>query len=417
MVILEAVENRLSLPGDDEALRKRKVAAFFAGITGVNTALLFAVIYFAGGVPTLAWLFILTVIWTSTTLAVLIARPQSFYYAVLTQAIYVTIHPWLVVMASGGYRSGMMLMLWALVGPGASVLLIGMRPALLTTALYVFCAVIAALLDPAAAANAPPIPDWVRMTIGLISAVVPGIMVVFISLFLFRQLERMRRQADELLVNILPTAVADRLKVSTNTIAQSYEEVTVLFADIVDFTLMSASANASQVVDLLNAIFSDFDDLTARHGLEKIKTIGDAYMVVGGLPDPRPDHVEAVTAFAIEALQVVKRYRGWHGEPVRVRIGIHTGPTVAGVIGRSKFIYDLWGDTVNTASRMESYGLADEIQVTEAVRLKLDGKYLFQERAPITVKGKGVMVTYLLIAPEDGGEATKNPGLEASPGL
>jgi class 3 adenylate cyclase len=257
-------------------------------------------------------------------------------------------------------------------------------------------ACVAALLDPVAAANAPDVPNWVRLLIGLLSAVIPGMMVVFITLFLFRQVERARQQADSLLLNILPTPVAERLKASPASIAQDYDEVTVLFADIVGFTKMSAAADAGDVVELLNAIFTDFDHLADKYRLEKIKTVGDAYMVVGGLPDPRPDHVEAVAAFAVDALEVIKRYRAWNGDPIRLRIGIHTGPIVAGVIGRRKFIYDLWGDTVNTASRMESYGLADVIQVTPEVRAKLEGKYMFETRPAIDVKGKGMMVTYLL---------------------
>ncbi len=396
MVILDRVERRLALPGDDETLRKRKVAAFFAGLLGVNTALLFSVVYFIGDVPTLAWLFFITVIWTSITLVVLVARPRTYYFAVMSTAVYVTIHPWIVVVASGGYQSGLLPMLWALIGPAASVVLIGIRPALFNAALYMVLACVAALLDPWAVAHAPAIPYWVRQLVGLLSAIIPGMMVVFISLFLFRQVERARQQTDALLLNILPTPVAERLKNNPELIAQDYAEVTVLFADIVGFTKMSAAADAGDVVELLNAVFSDFDRLADKYGLEKIKTVGDAYMVVGGLPEPRPDHVEAVAAFAVEALETVKRYHAWNGDPIRLRIGIHTGPTVAGVIGRRKFIYDLWGDTVNTASRMESYGLADVIQVTPEVRARLEGRYTFEMRPAIDVKGKGMMVTYLL---------------------
>ncbi|CUS02381.2 putative Adenylate cyclase [Candidatus Promineifilum breve] len=396
MQLIDHIEHRLALPGDDETLRKRKVAAFFAGLMGVITALLFTVLYFIGDAPLLAWLFLLTFVWTSITLAILWLRPRAYYWAVLVTALYVTIHPWVVVVASGGYRSGLLPMLWALIGPGVAVVLIGIRPALFNAALYVVLAAVAALLDPWAAAHAPQLPEWIRLTIGLISAVIPGMMVVLISLFLFRQVERARMQADALLRNILPSPVADRLKIDPTSIAESFNEVTVLFADIVGFTRMSAAADAREVVGLLNAIFSDFDGLADKHGLEKIKTIGDAYMVVGGLPEPRPDHLEAVVAFAFDALEVMKKYRAWNGEAIGLRIGINTGPIVAGVIGRRKFIYDLWGDTVNTASRMESFGLENVIQVTKTVRDKLDGRYTFEERGPFEVKGKGMMTTYLL---------------------
>jgi urea transport system substrate-binding protein len=199
-----------------------------------------------------------------------------------------------------------------------------------------------------------------------------------------------------LLLNILPGSVATRLKESPETIADGFNEVTVLFADIVDFTAMSSNADPVAVVNLLNDVFSEFDELAKKHGLEKIKTIGDAYMVAAGLPEPRPDHTEAIMLFAQEMLEAVERQEGLNGDPVRLRIGINTGPVVAGVIGRQKFIYDLWGDAVNVASRMESNGLTNQIQVTEAVKEKLDGQYAFVAREPIAVKGKGMMVTYLL---------------------
>jgi guanylate cyclase len=401
MQYFERIEGHLALPGDDETLRKRKVAAFFAGFSGLSTALLFAILYFIGDAPLQAWLFLLTFVWTSLTLFVLWLRPRVYYWAVLTTALYVTIHPWVVVVASGGYQSGLLPMLWALVGPGAAVVLIGIRPALFNVALYVILACVAALLDPWAAARAPELPQWIRLTIGLLSAIIPGMMVILISLFLFRQVERARTQADALLRNILPSPVADRLKSDPTIIAESFNEVTVLFADIVGFTSMSAAADAREVVGLLNAIFSDFDGLADKYGLEKIKTIGDAYMVVGGLPEPRPDHLEAVVAFAFDALENMKKYRAWNGDPIGLRIGINTGPIVAGVIGRRKFIYDLWGDTVNTASRMESFGLENVIQVTPEVMTRLAGRYEFEARGPMDIKGKGPMVTYLLKVPNE----------------
>ena len=390
------LERHLALPGDDETLRRRKVVAFFAGLAGVNTALLFAVLYFVGGAPLLGWLYVLTVVVSGLTLSYLLWRPRAYHACVLITATYVTIHPWIVGLASGGFRSGLLPMLWALVGPAGALLLIGVRPALVNAALYIVLAVVSVALDPLVAANAPDLPQAIYLTASLLSALVPGMMVLFIALFLFHQVERARLQADALLRNVLPAPVADRLRAGPVTIADSYAEVTVLFADIVDFTRRSAAADARDVVNLLNAVFSDFDDLADRYGLEKIKTIGDAYMVVGGLPQPRPDHTQAVVAFAVEMLVVLKRHCAWDGMPIAVRIGIHTGPTVAGVIGRRKFIYDLWGDTVNTASRMESYGLANVIQVTPAVRDRLNGAYTFEPRGPIDVKGKGPMMTYLL---------------------
>jgi class 3 adenylate cyclase/integral membrane sensor domain MASE1 len=205
-------------------------------------------------------------------------------------------------------------------------------------------------------------------------------------------------RSERLLLNILPQPIAERLKHSSATIADSFAEVTVMFADIVEFTRISAHLPPEEIVALLNEIFSTFDQLAEHHGLEKIKTIGDAYMVVGGLPEPRPDHAQAVAAMALDLQQAIAQFCDRYHQPFQVRIGINTGPVVAGVIGTKKFIYDLWGDTVNIASRMESNGLANEIQVTEATFRALRHHYPLEPRGTIAVKGKGDMNTYLLKA-------------------
>jgi adenylate cyclase len=171
----------------------------------------------------------------------------------------------------------------------------------------------------------------------------------------------------------------------------------VLFADLVDFTQRSQRSTPAQIVQVLDELFSAFDQLARRHGLEKIKTIGDAYMVAGGLPNPRPDHAQAVAEMALAVREEVARHLDPSGQPLQVRIGIDTGPVVAGVIGRNKFIYDLWGDTVNTASRMESHGVPGCIQVTTSARQRLRDGYRFQRRGPIQVKGKGEMETWFLL--------------------
>lgn len=396
---MSRLDQLLALPGDDETLRQRKVTAFFAGLAGSLTAALFAGLYFSGGVTTLGWLYLLTVLWTSIGLVVLVARPRAYYAVVFATSVYVTIHPWIVVMASGGVRSGLLAMSWALVGPATGLLLLGVRPALFNAILYILMAGITVLADPWLVGQEPALPHWIWLAAALLSALVPSMMVLLISIYFFRQLEIARQQADRLLLNILPQPIANQLKRSSDTIAEDYSDVTVLFADIVGFTRMSAAAEPCDVVGLLNAVFSDFDELAEQYGLEKIKTIGDAYMVVGGLQGSRHDHTEAAVAFAFDILAAVNRHRAFNGERISLRIGIHHGPLVAGVIGRRRFIYDLWGDTVNTASRMEAYGIAGVVQVTAAVKERLDGKYAFESRGPIAIKGKGMMMTYLLRPP------------------
>jgi class 3 adenylate cyclase len=212
-----------------------------------------------------------------------------------------------------------------------------------------------------------------------------------------RALDRERQKSERLLLNMVPASIAARLKQTQEVIADAFPEVTVLFADLVDFTPRSQQIAPQQVVQFLNELFSVFDQLALRHGLEKIKTIGDAYMVAGGLPDPRPDHAQAAAEMALAMREEVARRADPSGRPLQVRIGIDTGPVVAGVIGTSKFSYDLWGDTVNTASRMESDGVGGCIQVTARTYQRLRDGYRFQRRGSIPVKGKGEMVTYFLL--------------------
>jgi class 3 adenylate cyclase len=228
--------------------------------------------------------------------------------------------------------------------------------------------------------------------------------VLFTAVLLLGEAVRSRRalqleeeRSERLLLNVLPAPIAARLKAGEEVIADAFPEVTVLFADIVDFTRRSQRIGPAQVVAVLNELWSVFDQLAQRHGLEKIKTIGDAYMVAGGLLIPRPDHAQAVAEMALAIQEEVAGRADPSGQPLQVRIGIDTGPVEAGVLGTSKFSYDLWGDTVNTASRMESDGVAGCIQVTARTYQRLKDGYRFERRGPIPVKGKGELVTYLLL--------------------
>jgi class 3 adenylate cyclase len=211
-----------------------------------------------------------------------------------------------------------------------------------------------------------------------------------------------QERSEGLLLNVLPAPIADRLKQGEEVIADRFPEVTVLFADLVDFTASSDRSSPERVVQVLADLFTAFDRLAARHGLEKIKTVGDAYMVAGGLPVPRPDHAEAVAEMALAVREEAGRHRDPAGRPLQVRIGIDSGPVVAGVIGTAKFSYDLWGDTVNTASRMESIGVPGCIQVTDRAYRRLRDRYRFERRGPVQVKGKGELVTWFLVGRSDG---------------
>lgn len=212
----------------------------------------------------------------------------------------------------------------------------------------------------------------------------------------YEQVKIEQERSETLLLNILPHPIAERLKQDRTTIADSFTHSGVLFADIVGFTELAGKFDPSQLVHLLNGIFSEFDALADRHNLEKIKTIGDAYMVVSGLPLPQDDYAEAIADMALDMQHALRDFNIKTNQDFKIRIGIATGPVIAGVIGLKKFIYDLWGDTVNIASRMESHGIADEIQVTEDTYEVLKDSYRFERRGAITIKGKGEMTTYLL---------------------
>jgi class 3 adenylate cyclase len=209
-------------------------------------------------------------------------------------------------------------------------------------------------------------------------------------------IKREQERSEQLLLNILPAEIAERLKRDEGIIADSFADVTVLFADIVGFSELAACIAPTSLVASLNEIFSRFDRMAERHGLEKIKMIGDAYMAVAGLPTPRADHAEAVAEMALDIQREITQFSAEGGRTFSMRIGIDCGPVVAGVIGIKKFSYDLWGDTVNTASRMESHAPVGCIQVTAATYERLRDKYLFEAREPIQVKGKGEMRTYIL---------------------
>ncbi|MGK7891727.1 MAG: adenylate/guanylate cyclase domain-containing protein [Leptolyngbyaceae cyanobacterium] len=213
------------------------------------------------------------------------------------------------------------------------------------------------------------------------------------------ELQRETERSEQLLLNILPASIAEQLKEEGRSPAEHFEDVTILFADIVGFTGLAARIAPLALVDTLNQVFSAFDHMVDKYGLEKIKTIGDAYMAVGGLPTVREDHAEAIAdmALAMQAYMQSLPISRDLANPLRIRIGINTGPVIAGVIGLKRFIYDLWGDAVNIAARMESHGEPGSIQVTEATYLKLRAQFHLQKRGTVAVKGRGEMTTYWLL--------------------
>lgn len=211
------------------------------------------------------------------------------------------------------------------------------------------------------------------------------------------ELRIMHQKADSLLLNILPRSIAERLKEDERNLVEHFPEATIFFCDLVGFTPLAAQTEPAEVVGFLNRVFTAMDALVEKHDLEKIKTIGDAYMVGGGVPDPLPDHARVVADFALELTEAIPAIREGETLPLHLRIGIHSGPVVAGVIGDKKFAYDLWGDTVNTASRMESNGESDRIHISADTRVLLGEGYEVESRGEMEIKGKGAMETWFLI--------------------
>ncbi len=266
--------------------------------------------------------------------------------------------------------------------------------------------------------NLPPNANTILFVVNTISFA--GLAFSCLFYFVYRNeiltglIRREHERAESLLLNILPKEIATVLKGGNRVIADYFGEASILFADIVDFTLMSAQMTPSDCVELLNEVFSEFDVLAEKHGLEKIKTIGDCYMVAAGIPRPRPDHAHVLARMALDIRECVNG-REFHGKRLRFRIGINSGPVVAGVIGRKKFIYDLWGDAVNTASRMESLGVEGFIQVTDATYQLIKDDFECQARGTIDVKGKGGMKVWYLLREREVAEFAPIPSAPDGP--
>ena len=349
----------------------------------------------------------------------LLARTKRYDVFRVLQVLLMLVLPVLLQWTLGGFVGGSAVLVWASVAPLGALVFGGIRPALAAFAAFVGLVVLSSLIDPALAEGAEPLP--VPLIRAFFALNILGVAAVtFLVLVYFvrerqraldeldvahrdlqaeqRNLEVEQEHSEALLRNVLPDAVARRLKDGAEVIADGYAAVTVLFVDVVGFTPLAARLAPEELVRLLDRVFSELDALSERHGLEKIKTVGDSYIAVAGLPDPLAAEVGARAAaeMALEVFPAVARAVGG-AAALRVRVGMHTGPVVAGVIGRRKFAYDLWGDAVNVASRMESQGLPDRIQVSLDTWQLLQRHYRFRYRGTLEVRGRGEMATYLLL--------------------
>ena len=401
--LLERLAGIGATPEDTSEQRLRAGALILASVGIAAISFFWIGIYLAYGYYTAATI---PFVYQVVTLAglLLLSRTKRFGIFRTTQLAMWLILPAMLQVALGGFVASSGMMLWAVLMPLAAVALLGVRRA--TPWLIAFGVVLTALavVNPRLVEHAADFALPVQ-TLLIVSNIAGLTLGGFLLLGYFvEQSERTRLQLAEeqerselLLRNVLPTAIAERLKRHEGVLSEHFDEVTVLFADIEGFTQLSAGMPPDRLVHLLDRIFSTFDVLAEMEGLEKIKTIGDAYMVVGGAPERRPDHAEAIARLALAMRDAIERIAVGPLEGLRIRIGIDTGPVVAGVIGKRKFIYDLWGDTVNTASRMESHGLANEIQLTERAALKLEHGFGMKPRGVIDVKGKGLTETFFLV--------------------
>ena len=400
------------LEDDPEDVQAQKATLTVVATVITVLSVVWVATYWALGLPRSAAIPLAYQLATVASIVVF-ARTRSYRFFRTSQAAMITILPFLLQWSLGGYVASSAVSLWAMCAAVGTLFFFTASASIPWFVAFLVLTVASGLLDPALAQDPAPIPDAVRTAFFVLNVTGVSLAVYVMLQYAVRARDAAFARSEGLLLNVLPRSIADRLKRSPDVIADAHDEVTVLFADIVDFTPFAERTDAARVVGVLDQVFSEFDALAASHGVEKIKTIGDAYMVAAGLPEPRSDHAEAMADMALEMRDVFVALCGLFGADLAIRIGIESGPVIAGVIGRRKFIYDLWGDTVNTASRMESHGVAGQIQVGEAAYGRLKGRYAFETRGEIELKGKGPRPAYLLTGRLASGRP--KPAAEAAP--
>jgi class 3 adenylate cyclase len=386
-----------ALPDDSDELRLRKAVLVLSSTLMASLAAVWIVTFAALGrwvpaaIPLVYQLATAVSLWT-------FARTRRYRLVRRSQLAMSLLLPFALQWSLGGFEASSAVCLWGITSPLGALLFVGARQATPWFVAFAGLVALSAAIDQPLSDGATALPHGV--VIAFFALNILGVATTAFALleYFVRARERALAESERLLLNVLPGPVAARLKRRTGIIADDCPGVTVLFADIVGFTPLSERLSAPELVQLLDRVFARWDAVALEHGVEKIKTIGDAYMVAGGIPLPREDHAEAIAEMALAMGPELAACARETGLPLEVRIGIDTGDVVAGVIGRAKFIYDLWGDTVNTASRMESHAPPGTIQVTERAYERLRHRYAFRARGTVDVKGKGPMPCYLLVS-------------------
>ncbi|MDQ3821748.1 MAG: adenylate/guanylate cyclase domain-containing protein [Actinomycetota bacterium] len=399
------VERALSLGADprdtaDERFRKRLLVGVALVILPVG--FVWGCLYWAVGEHAVAltpWAYVTG---SATSLAVF-ARTRSFPFLRTAQLVLILVAPAAGTILLGGHDESSSVMLWSLLAPLGAVAFDRPRRTWPWFAAFAAAVVLALVLAEVVRPNGADLPAAFVRTFDVLNIVVVSFVAMLLLVTFARGRDIAQARVEALLVNVLPADIAQRLQTDPNSIADHFDEASILFADVVDFTPLSSRLDAREVVGLLDRLFTSFDELVDRYGVEKIKTIGDCYMVAAGVPRPRLDHAHALAGLALEMRECAKTcLDGAAARDLHLRIGISSGPVVAGVIGRRRFLYDLWGDTVNMASRMESHGTPDAIQITRSTWELLRDDFAAEPSGLVDVKGKGAVETWRLVGPRGG---------------
>jgi guanylate cyclase len=401
-------------PRDDDETRLRKALLVLVSVLILPIALVWGAIYLAFGVQAglIAWLYLIV----SVVAIVLFSRTRNAELFLRIELVDILLAPTISMAFVGGFVASGSVGLWGILAPLGALVFDGARAGVRWFIAFIAVFLASGLVGELTSGGAAPLPRWFESAMIALNVTVAGAVMFGLLATFVRQreqaLEALRIEqgrAESLLLNILPRSIADRLKTDTSTIADQFSEASILFADIVDFTPMSDRLAPAEIVEILDHLFSHFDVLAERYGVEKIKTIGDCYMVAAGVPTPRADHARVMALMALDMRDAMRSADAMGHLGMELRIGINSGPVVAGVIGRKRFLYDLWGDAVNMASRMESQGTAGRIQVPRATYELLRDDFELERRGTVPIKGKGEVETWYLV----GQRAAEAPGSTA----
>jgi guanylate cyclase len=389
------VSDIVALPEDTESIRIRKTTIVLIVLAFIPINFIWTLAIFSLGLNVAAAIN-LTLGIALIVGVVFISRTKRF--SVFLNIIFsiTLIYGTSLQISLGGFINSGLVFISVLLIPLSASLLLSRRNTIFWATIYVITFTFLLAYDEMIAFNAPALPTNFGIINGFFNIASLTFLSIAMMLYLVKQLEIAQDRADTLLFNMLPQKVAARLKKKPGTIAEAYDNASILFADIVGFTPLSNQLSPTKMIDLLNQIYSQFDELVEKYGVEKIRTIGDNYLVASGVPNPRPDHAQALAYLALDMLEVCQNTKLVSDKTLTLRIGINSGSLIAGVIGSKKFQYDIWGDAVNTASRMESHGLPGKIQITKDTYEILKDSFVLTPRGAIHVKGKGEMQTWFL---------------------